>query len=52
MPIQPKGVLATRSPLRPNHIGLSIVDLKKIDGAGIVVEGRVSFVSTRGNVIY
>ena len=34
-----RGVFATRSPLRPNHIGLSIVRLKKIEGAGVVVEG-------------
>jgi len=27
------GVFATRAPFRPNHIGLSIVELVKIDGA-------------------
>jgi tRNA (adenine37-N6)-methyltransferase len=33
-----KGVFATRSPLRPNHIGISIVKLKKIEGNKIIVE--------------
>ena len=30
MDTQPRGVYATRSPLRPNHIGISIVRLEKI----------------------
>ncbi len=34
-----RGVFATRSPLRPNHIGLSIVKLKNITGNKIIVEG-------------
>ncbi len=28
---EPRGVFATRSPLRPNHIGLSIVELMEIN---------------------
>lgn len=32
MDTQPRGVYATRSPLRPNHIGISIVRLEKIQG--------------------
>lgn len=28
-----KGVFATRAPTRPNHIGLSVVELVKIEGA-------------------
>ncbi len=32
-----RGVFATRSPLRPNHIGISIVKLKKVEGNKIVV---------------
>jgi tRNA-Thr(GGU) m(6)t(6)A37 methyltransferase TsaA len=34
-----RGVFATRSPLRPNHIGLSIVQLIKIEGAVLTVKG-------------
>jgi tRNA-Thr(GGU) m(6)t(6)A37 methyltransferase TsaA len=34
-----RGVFATRSPLRPNHIGLSIVKLEKIDKNIITVRG-------------
>jgi len=34
-----RGVFATRSPLRPNHIGLSIVRLKKIGGSVLTVQG-------------
>jgi len=33
-----KGVFATRSPRRPNPIGLSVVRLKKIDGRKLIVE--------------
>ncbi len=32
MDTQERGVFATRSPLRPNHIGMSIVNLHKIEG--------------------
>lgn len=34
-----RGVFATRSPLRPNHIGISIVKLKRIEGNKVVVGG-------------
>lgn len=34
-----RGVFATRSPLRPNHIGLSLVRLKKIEKNIITVQG-------------
>lgn len=33
------GVFATRSPFRPNNIGLSCVRLEKIDGAEMIVSG-------------
>ena len=36
---QPRGVFATRSPLRPNHIGLSIVELVKREGNELVIRG-------------
>ena len=32
MDTRPRGVYATRSPLRPNHIGISIVRLERIEG--------------------
>lgn len=34
-----RGVFATRSPLRPNHIGISIVQLIAIDGAILSIKG-------------
>jgi tRNA (adenine37-N6)-methyltransferase len=34
-----RGVFATRSPLRPNHIGLSIVQLVKIENGILTVRG-------------
>lgn len=34
-----KGVFATRSPKRPNPIGISIVKLRKIEGCHIEIEG-------------
>ncbi|NLX19298.1 MAG: tRNA (N6-threonylcarbamoyladenosine(37)-N6)-methyltransferase TrmO [Desulfobulbus sp.] len=34
-----RGVFATRSPLRPNHIGLSIVQLESIDGNTLYIKG-------------
>lgn len=34
-----KGVFSTRSPRRPNPIGISIVKLKKIDGCKIEIQG-------------
>ncbi len=39
MDTQPRGVFSTRSPLRPNHIGISIVKLKTIAHNKITVEG-------------
>jgi tRNA-Thr(GGU) m(6)t(6)A37 methyltransferase TsaA len=39
MDTQTRGVLATRSPLRPNHIGISIVRLLRVEGNKIVVKG-------------
>ena len=36
---QTRGVFATRSPLRPNHIGISIVRLIKVEGNTLFVEG-------------
>ena len=36
---QPRGVFSTRSPLRPNHIGLSIVKIKNIENNKITVNG-------------
>jgi tRNA (adenine37-N6)-methyltransferase len=35
---QARGVFSTRSPLRPNHIGISIVRLKKIEGHVLFVQ--------------
>lgn len=37
MDTQTRGVFATRSPLRPNHIGISIVRLKHIDNNRLMV---------------
>jgi len=34
-----RGVFATRSPLRPSHIGLSIVELIKIEGNVVTIKG-------------
>lgn len=34
-----QGVFATRSPFRPNNIGLSLVRIKKIEGTTITIEG-------------
>ncbi len=39
MDTQERGVFATRSPLRPNHIGLSVVRLHEIDGNRLTVSG-------------
>ncbi len=35
---QTRGVFATRSPLRPNHIGISIVQLKSVERNKIAVQ--------------
>jgi tRNA-Thr(GGU) m(6)t(6)A37 methyltransferase TsaA len=37
MDTQKRGVFATRSPLRPNHIGISIVRLKSIERNKLIV---------------
>ncbi|TDP55103.1 tRNA-Thr(GGU) m(6)t(6)A37 methyltransferase TsaA [Bacteriovorax stolpii] len=34
-----QGVFATRSPFRPNNVGLSLVKIEKIEGTKIVVSG-------------
>lgn len=34
-----RGVFSTRAPVRPNHIGLSIVELTEIKGSTITVKG-------------
>jgi len=39
MDTEERGVFATRSPLRPNHIGISIVRLQKIEGNKVFLEG-------------
>lgn len=39
MDSRPRGVFATRSPLRPNHIGLSIVEIAAIAGNIVTVRG-------------
>ena len=39
MDTQTRGVFATRSPLRPNHIGISIVRLTGIEGNKVLVKG-------------
>jgi len=36
---KPHGIFATRAPARPNPIGISIVELKKIEGNLLYVEG-------------
>ncbi len=36
---KPRGVFATRSPLRPNHIGMSIVNLTRIEKNKVFVKG-------------
>ncbi len=37
MDTSPRGVFATRSPLRPNHIGISIVELVEINGCALTI---------------
>ena len=36
---QPRGVFATRAPVRPNHIGLSVVKLKGVEGGRVMITG-------------
>ena len=40
------GVFATRSPDRPNPIGLAVIDLLGIDGARLIVRGLDAFDGT------
>jgi tRNA-Thr(GGU) m(6)t(6)A37 methyltransferase TsaA len=35
----PRGVFATRSPLRPNHIAVTIVELVRVEGTSLHVRG-------------
>jgi len=39
MDVVERGVFATRAPVRPNHIGLSIVRLQEVKGNKLVIEG-------------
>ena len=39
MDVVERGVFATRAPVRPNHIGLSIVRLQEVKGNTLVIEG-------------
>ncbi len=39
MDVVSRGVFATRSPLRPNHIGLSIVELVGVSGNIVTIRG-------------
>lgn len=34
-----RGVFATRSPYRPNHIGVTIVELVRVEGGNLLVRG-------------
>jgi len=36
---EPRGVFSTCSPVRPNPIGLSVVDVLRVDGATLKVRG-------------
>jgi len=39
MDVVERGVFATRAPVRPNHIGLSIVRLQEVKGNTLIIEG-------------
>ena len=39
MDTQVRGIFATRSPLRPNHIGISVVSLIRIVGNKVFIKG-------------
>lgn len=39
MDTQKRGVFSTRSPARPNHIGLSVVELAKVEGNRVYLNG-------------
>jgi len=34
---RPRGVFATRSPVRPNHIGMSLVELMRVEGCRVTI---------------
>lgn len=34
---QPRGVFSTRAPVRPNHIGLSVVELQGVEGCRVKI---------------
>ncbi len=39
MDVVERGVFATRAPVRPNHIGLSVVKLQEVKGNTLIIEG-------------
>ena len=39
MDVVERGVFATRAPVRPNHIGLSVVTLQEVKGNTLIIEG-------------
>ncbi|WP_432468303.1 tRNA (N6-threonylcarbamoyladenosine(37)-N6)-methyltransferase TrmO [Agarivorans sp. Z349TD_8] len=39
MDTQPRGVFSTRSPLRPNHIGMSVLEVSQVVGNRVYVQG-------------
>ncbi|TYT75859.1 tRNA (N6-threonylcarbamoyladenosine(37)-N6)-methyltransferase TrmO [Desulfobotulus mexicanus] len=39
MDTEERGVFATRSPLRPSHLGLSVVELLSVDGGRLEISG-------------
>ena len=39
MDVVERGVFSTRAPVRPNHIGLSIVRLQEVKGNTLIIEG-------------
>ena len=34
---EPRGTFALRSPVRPNHIGLAVVELLKVEGPQLMI---------------
>ena len=38
MDTTPKGIFATRSPKRPNKLGMSIVEIEKVEGSNIYIK--------------
>ncbi len=39
MDTEPRGVFATRSPLRPSHIGMSVTEVVSVEGRTVTVKG-------------